>query len=95
MTTDFKESVQDENARPLVWQVFAGFVFGLVLGAAFQSQSLVTLSYDLEPGPMADRLVLFAETWHALMQQLGLPTIPETISEHLETFRAQPLEPSD
>ncbi|MEM1040395.1 MAG: hypothetical protein AAGI12_13105 [Pseudomonadota bacterium] len=95
MAADFNESAQDAHSHPLVWRVFVGFVFGLVLGAAFQSQALVTLSYDLEPGPMANRVVLVAETWHGMMQQLGLPTVSETISEHLETFRTRPVGSSD
>ncbi|MEL6948345.1 MAG: hypothetical protein AAFO73_12060 [Pseudomonadota bacterium] len=71
----------------LIQMLTVGFCVGLFAGAVFQSQALVTLAYDLEPGPVADRVATLAETWHGLMQTLGIAPWVEGLSDTLESWR--------
>jgi len=75
----------------LVRAVLVGFAVGLFLGALFQSQALLTLSYDLDPGMLSDSVVPLAEAWHAAMQELGFASLSQMITDSLEGFRSLPV----
>lgn len=84
--------MKPEPSEPdrMVTKIAIGFCLGLLVGAMFQSQALVTLAYDLEPGPVADQITTFAEQWHGLMQTLGTADWVQTLSDTLEAWRPTP-----
>ena len=59
-------------------------VAGLLLMAMFFSSSLVTLSYDLPPGDLTEKLVAGAEYWHQLMSAMGADLPAKYLSELVE-----------
>lgn len=53
------------------FKTFCIFIVSAILLAVFNSASLVTWTYDLEPGLIADRLSAAAEIWDKQMNELG------------------------
>jgi len=95
MTVNLEKETVSSHSNALVWRVFAGFCVGLLLGTLFQSQALLTLSYDLEPGQFADTVVPFAESWHSVMQEWGFASVQQSINDRMEEFRTVPVSQAD
>jgi len=66
--------------------VFMFFCGTLIVLAAFQSGSMVSLSYDLPQSVWAEQVVSAAETWHGWMQAIGLAGITEVVSNWVEAL---------
>ena len=78
MTTD------NQNRLALMMGLyFCAVLFALAL---FQSSSLVTLSYDLEPGPTSEKIIVACETWHGWMQTIGTAGITEYLTDQVSTL---------
>ena len=76
-------SLTADHDRHSVRKVLVLFVLGLFVLAAFQSGSIVSATYDLQPGPWSEQMVMTAEAWHGWMQQLGLSAVTEWITEQV------------
>lgn len=62
-----------------VWQTLIVMLVAMLFLAVFNSSSLQTWSFDLEPGPVNDMISLNAERWHNLMEELGAVGVTELI----------------
>ena len=62
-----------------VWQTLIIILVAMLFLAVFNSSSLQTWSFDLEPGPVNDFISLNAERWHVLMKELGAAGVTELI----------------
>ena len=62
-----------------VWQTLIIMLVAMLFLAVFNSSSLQTWSFDLEPGPVNDFISLNAERWHVLMDELGAAGVTELI----------------
>lgn len=69
-----------------ITQTLLIFLGSTVLLALFNSASLVTWAYDLDPGPLNDQILQAAEGWHMIMENLGLVTVTEMIRDHVRHF---------
>jgi len=81
----------DHQKLPLWPAVFLMFFFTLLVLAMFNSQALVTASYDLPPGSVSDSVAGYAENWNANMQQLGIASVSEAIGEWFQMLRDAPV----
>ncbi|MEP1441905.1 MAG: hypothetical protein ABJK39_02735 [Hyphomicrobiales bacterium] len=64
-----------------VWQTLIIMLVAMVFLAVFNSSSLQTWSFDLQPSPVNDVISLNAERWHILMEEVGAAGITEAIRE--------------
>ena len=62
-----------------VWQTLIIMLVAMLFLAIFNSASLQTWSFDLEPGPVNDVISLNAERWHILMEDVGAAGVTELI----------------
>ena len=62
-----------------VWQTLIIMLVAMLFLAVFNSSSLQTWSYDLEPSALNDMISLNAERWHLLMEELGPAAVTELI----------------
>ena len=62
-----------------VWQTLIIMLVAMLFLAVFNSSSLQTWSYDLQPSPVNDMISLNAERWHNLMEELGAAAVTELI----------------
>ena len=73
-----------------IWQTLIIMLVAMLFLAVFNSSSLQTWSYDLQPGPFNDMISLNAERWHNLMEEWGAAGVTELIrnwfSEHTGAF---------
>lgn len=79
-----------EQAHIFTRQPFAVFVvlvFALMSAAAFHSGSLVTAAYDLPTNGASEGVISLAESWHTLMQSIGVADLSEQIREQIASVR--------
>jgi len=69
-----------------VWLVM---VAALALLAAFRSDKLVSLAWDMPPSPLSERLVAAAEGWDAGMEALGLKAATTTALAAIAALRGR------
>ena len=62
-----------------VWQTLIIMLVAMLFLAVFNSSSLQTWSYDLEPSALNDMISVNAERWHLLMEELGPTAVTELI----------------
>ena len=62
-----------------VWQTLIIMLVAMFFLAVFNSSSLQTWSYDLQPSPLNDMISLSADRWHLLMEDLGAAGVTELI----------------
>ncbi|MEP3629171.1 MAG: hypothetical protein ABJN04_04125 [Hyphomicrobiales bacterium] len=62
-----------------VWQTLIIMLVAMLFLAIFNSSSLQTWSYDLQPGPVNDMISLSAERWHIMMEEWGAAGVTELI----------------
>ena len=62
-----------------VWQTLIIMLVAMLFLAVFNSSSLQTWSYDLEPSALNDMISLNAERWHLLMEERGPAGVTELI----------------
>ena len=62
-----------------VWQTLIIMLVAMLFLAVFNSSSLQTWSYDLEPSALNDMISLNAERWHLFMEELGPAGVTELI----------------
>jgi len=63
------------------WQVLVTMVLAMLFLAVFNSASLQTWSFDLQPGPVNDVISLNAEKWHNLMEDIGFAGVTQSIRD--------------
>jgi hypothetical protein len=63
-------------------------LIALLVMAVFLSQSLVSVVYDLPPGPLADRLASWAEAWDGAMRAIGATRPAEWVTALVERIRS-------
>ena len=66
--------------------VFVLMVLTLLILAMFQSSALVTWSYDLPVSPLSATISSAAESWHALMEQVGIASFSQSVSDAVLTL---------
>lgn len=57
------------------------FALALFVMALFMSSGLQSYAYDLEPGPLADRIAAAADGWHARMEELGTAALAQSFAD--------------
>ena len=62
-----------------VWQTLIIMLVAMLFLAVFNSSSLQTWSYDLQPSALNDMISLNAERWHLIMEELGAAGITDLI----------------
>ena len=62
-----------------VWQTLFIMLVAMLFLAVFNSSSLQTWSYDLQPSPLNDMISLNAERWHLFMEELGAAGMTDLI----------------
>ena len=72
----------------LVLKVLAVLITTLLILAVFQSTSLLTLSYDLSPGELNDRVIASCEIWHEWMTLAGAAGLTQSITEQIALLHA-------
>ncbi|WP_439817600.1 hypothetical protein [Zavarzinia sp. CC-PAN008] len=65
------DAIPATTPRTSAGRVGLGLVLAMLALAILNSEGLVGWSRDLEPGPVADRILEGAEAWHGWMQALG------------------------
>ena len=64
-----------------VWQTLVTMLVTVVVLAIFNSASLQTWSFDLEPGSVNDMISISAERWHIWMEELGAASVTQSIRD--------------
>ena len=64
-------------------------VFALAVLAAFRSDKLVGLAWDLPPSPLSERIVTAAETWNGWMARIGIDEATRAALEAVAALRGR------
>ncbi|MEE9315445.1 MAG: hypothetical protein V3V02_12430 [Rhizobiaceae bacterium] len=83
------EHIEDMNKVKIALPVTMIFVLALLALAIFQSNALLSLTYDFPPSFWSETLVAMAEQWHGWMQMIGTAGVTEAIAEWLESAHGQ------
>jgi len=62
-------------------------VFATLALALFQSNGLVSWSYDLPISPLSEQIVVACETWNGWMEALGTTAISETVQDWVQSLK--------
>jgi len=81
MSKEWTINFEEAHDSGLWVKGFMLFCMSITILAALQSAALVTWSYDLPISPYSEIAALWAEWWHLKMQQLGIASLSEWISE--------------
>ena len=82
------QSIQTTRLWP---KALALFLFGLIVLAIFQSSALITVTYDLPPHPVTERVVMFAESWHNAMENIGAAGVTEIVTDRVSQWLSTPV----
>ena len=70
-----------------VRSALVALLFATLLLALFQSNGLVSWSYDLPISPLTEKIVAACETWNGWMEALGTTTISENVQDWIQSLR--------
>lgn len=62
-------------------QTLSVMLIAMLFLAIFNSASLQTWSYDLEPGPVNDLISANADWWHGVMEEVGAAAVTQSIRD--------------
>ncbi len=62
-------------------------VFATLVLALFQSNGLVSWSYDLPINPLTEQIVSASETWNEWMNTLGTTEVSESIQDWVQSLK--------
>lgn len=72
----------DATTRAVKKMTMILLVTGLFL-MLFQSQSILSWTYDLPETALSQNMIMAFETWHQWMEELGFAEISRVISDHV------------
>lgn len=79
--------IRSDHTMLRVRSAVIALLFATFLLALFQSNGLVSWSYDLPISPLSERIVAACETWNGWMEALGTTAISEHVQDWVQSLK--------
>ena len=87
MSVQEQATAVSDSTMQRVGQTFVILLATTLLLAVFQSEGLVSWSYDLPSNAVTETIVSVVQSWNELMQSIGATDVGESVGDFIQSLR--------